>query len=33
MIKGYACKEKGGALEPFDYDPGELGEDVARQTP
>lgn len=24
MIKGYACKEKGGQLDPFEYDPGEL---------
>ncbi len=24
MIKGYACKEKSGKLEPFEYDPGEL---------
>ena len=27
MIKGYACKEKGGQLEPFEYDPGELAAD------
>ena len=26
-IKGYACKEKGGKLEPFEYDPGEIGAD------
>ena len=27
MIKGYACQEKGGQLEPFEYDPGELAAD------
>ncbi|WP_264320250.1 NAD(P)-dependent alcohol dehydrogenase [Zarconia navalis] len=27
MIKGYACQEKGGRLEPFEYDPGELAAD------
>jgi uncharacterized zinc-type alcohol dehydrogenase-like protein len=25
MIKAYAAKEQGGKLEPFEYDPGELG--------
>jgi len=25
MIKGYAATEKGGALAPFEFDPGELG--------
>lgn len=28
MIKGYACKEEGGQLEPFEYDPGELAPDA-----
>ncbi|MGB7417365.1 MAG: NAD(P)-dependent alcohol dehydrogenase [Thermosynechococcaceae cyanobacterium] len=27
MIKGYACKEKGGQLESYEYDPGALGAD------
>jgi alcohol/geraniol dehydrogenase (NADP+) len=27
MIQGYACKEKGGQLEPFEYDPGALAAD------
>ncbi|MGB7414183.1 MAG: NAD(P)-dependent alcohol dehydrogenase [Thermosynechococcaceae cyanobacterium] len=27
VIKGYACKEKGGQLESFEYDPGALGAD------
>lgn len=26
-IKGYACKEKGGKLEPFEYEPGEIAAD------
>lgn len=26
MIKAYAAKEPGGKLEPFEYDPGELGQ-------
>jgi hypothetical protein len=25
MIRAYAAREKGGKLEPFDYDPGILG--------
>lgn len=26
-IKGYACKERGGQLESFEYEPGELAAD------
>ena len=25
MIRAYAAREAGGRLEPFEYDPGELG--------
>ena len=25
MIKAYAASERGGKLEPFEYDPGQLG--------
>jgi len=27
MIRAYAAQEKGGKLEPFDYDPGILGDE------
>lgn len=27
MVKGYACKEKGAEVQPFEYDPGELATD------
>lgn len=27
MIQGYACKEKGGQLESFEFEPGDLAAD------